>query len=91
MPAPLNVTLSFSSDEAWALAQFVKRADRDTARRHAGDAQEADLIFDAWQTTGSPFAVTLTNVPATVTGGAGLEAHWAELSEARAAYLSAGA
>ena len=33
---------------AWALAQFVKRADRDTARRHAGDAQEADLIFDAW-------------------------------------------
>ena len=48
MPAPLNVTLSFSSDEAWALAQFVKRADRDTARRHAGDAQEADLIFDAW-------------------------------------------
>jgi hypothetical protein len=48
MPEPMNLTLSLSSDEAWALAQFVKRADRETARRHAGDAQEADLIFDAW-------------------------------------------
>lgn len=47
MPEPMNLTLSLSSDEAWALAQFVKRADRETARRHAGDAQEADLIF-AW-------------------------------------------
>ena len=23
-------------------------ADRDTARRHAGDASEADLIYEAW-------------------------------------------
>lgn len=56
MPEPMNLTVSLSSDEAWALAQFVKRADRETARRHAGDAQEADLIFDAWIALGAALA-----------------------------------
>lgn len=50
MANPINLSLTLGADEAWALAQFVKRADRDTARRHAGDAQEADLIFEAWIT-----------------------------------------
>ena len=48
MANTVDVPLRLSADQALALAQFVKRADRDTARRHAGDAQEADLIFDAW-------------------------------------------
>ncbi len=33
------------------------------------------LTFDGWQTTASPLAITLTNVPGGVTG-AGLEPHW---------------
>lgn len=48
MADPVTLPLTLSADEAEALAQFVKRADRDTARRHAGDAQEADLIYEAW-------------------------------------------
>lgn len=48
MQEPLTLSLSLNLDEALALAQFVKRADRDTAQRHAGDAREADLIFEAW-------------------------------------------
>lgn len=38
MAEPVTVPLTLSAEEAEALAQFVKRADRDTARRHAGDA-----------------------------------------------------
>jgi len=48
MPEPLNLSLTLNAEEAWALAQFVKRADRETARRHAGDPREADLIFESW-------------------------------------------
>ena len=48
MPEPLNLSLTLNPDAALALAQFVKGADRDTARRHAGDEREADLIFEAW-------------------------------------------
>ena len=48
MAEPVTVPLTLSAEEAEALAQFVKRADRDTARRHAGDAREADLIYEAW-------------------------------------------
>ncbi len=44
----VNVPLRLTKTEAWALAQFVKRAGRDTARQHAGDQQEADAIFDSW-------------------------------------------
>ena len=39
------IPLALSSAEAEALAQFVKRADRDTASRHSGDPAEADAIF----------------------------------------------
>ncbi len=42
------IPLALSSAEAEALAQFVKRADRDTASRHSGDPAEADAIFEAW-------------------------------------------
>lgn len=48
MSDPLNLSLTLNADEVLALAQFVKRADRETARRHAGDACEADLIFESW-------------------------------------------
>ncbi len=48
MADPVIVPLTLRAEEAAALAQFVKRADRDTARSHAGDAQEADLIYEAW-------------------------------------------
>lgn len=48
MQDPLNLSLTLNPDEAWALAQFVKRADRDTVRQWAGDQREADLIFESW-------------------------------------------
>lgn len=48
MSDPLNLSLTLNPDEALALAQFVKRADRDTACKHAGDDHEADLIFESW-------------------------------------------
>ena len=44
----LTIPLLLSPEEAAALAQFVKRADRDTARRHAGDQGEADSTYEAW-------------------------------------------
>lgn len=47
MTAPIAIPLTLSAREAAALAQFVKRADRETAARHAGDAQEADDIYEA--------------------------------------------
>lgn len=47
MTAPISVPLTLSARQAAALAQFVKRADRETAARHAGDTQEADDIYEA--------------------------------------------
>lgn len=48
MSNPVNVVLVLTQDQAAGLAQFVKRADRETARRHAGDEPEADAIYDSW-------------------------------------------
>ena len=49
MEKPITVTFNttLTLDEAWALAQFVKRVDRGTCETHAGSASEADLIFEA--------------------------------------------
>ena len=48
MSVPIPIPLVLSKSQAGALAQFVKRADRDTALRHAGDQHEAEAIFEAW-------------------------------------------
>lgn len=46
--ADLTVPLRLDTVQALALAQFVKRIDRDTCRRHAWDAAEADAIYDSF-------------------------------------------
>lgn len=57
MTVPIPIPLVLSKSQAGALAQFVKRADRETALRHAGNQHEADAIFDAWLELRSALAV----------------------------------
>lgn len=40
--------VTWSTDEAGAIAQFCKRVGRDDCRRLAGDQREADDMFDAF-------------------------------------------
>lgn len=48
MTNDVDIPLSLPEEQAQALAQFVKRVDRETASRHAGDPQEADEIFESF-------------------------------------------
>jgi hypothetical protein len=48
MTQQIQITARLPESQAAALAQFVKRVDRDTARRHAGDDEEADEIYEAF-------------------------------------------
>jgi len=48
MTEQVTVALTLTRDEAVGLSQFVKRADRDTAGRYAGDMQEAAAIYESW-------------------------------------------
>lgn len=48
MSQEIKITTRLPANQAEALAQFVKRVDRDTARRHAGDEREADEMFEAF-------------------------------------------
>lgn len=44
----VKVSVELSDDEAYALAQFVKRVHMDTCRLHAQNDREADQISEAF-------------------------------------------
>lgn len=46
MPDLVRVTLKLPESEAMAMAQFAKRVSRSDCQRLAGDAAEADAMFD---------------------------------------------
>ncbi len=48
--SPIPITLYLSADQAWALAQFLKRAGLDDYRRLAVNEAEAYAMRDAGET-----------------------------------------
>ena len=46
----IQITLDLSSDEAWALAQFLKRAGHDYYRQLAMDNEEGNKMRSAGET-----------------------------------------
>jgi len=44
---PITITVELSRDEAWALAQFIKRATWDAFRTVAKDHDDACVMVDA--------------------------------------------
>jgi hypothetical protein len=43
----MTVQVELTEDEAWALAEFLKRVDLSTYRARAKDGEEADLMMSA--------------------------------------------
>jgi hypothetical protein len=50
MSSRVQITLELSSDEAWALCQFLKRAGYDHYRQVAHDDEEGDKMRNASET-----------------------------------------
>jgi hypothetical protein len=48
MANEVEVSLSLTSQEAMALAQYVRRVVPDDCRQRAGDEAEADAMYDAF-------------------------------------------
>lgn len=42
------ITVSLKGDEAWAMAEFVKRVGRDDCNRLAADQAEADAMYEGF-------------------------------------------
>ncbi len=47
MAQTVRIEVEFDEDQAWALAEFLKRADPEDFSRKAGDRTEADQMWDA--------------------------------------------
>jgi len=50
MERMMRITVELTGEEAWALAQFLKRAGYDSYRRLATDDDEGDLMRNAAST-----------------------------------------